>query len=87
MSTVPIEVQKEQKNLPIAWKDSAIVYHLQASCDEPPPDDWTVVEAEYVWVTSVYLSHLGNEMMGVPKASLDDDVIYIYTVRKGIVSR
>lgn len=62
------------------------MYHLRTSCDEPAPDDWAVVESEFVWVTSVYLSHIGNEMMGVPQARMDDDIIYIYTLRKGIVS-
>lgn len=83
IATRPVEVPDA---IPAAWRDSAIVYHLRAPCSEPAPEDWAVIESEFVWVTSVYLSHIGNEMMGVPQAKLDEDILYIYTLRKGIVS-
>nr|XP_039265564.1 sphingosine kinase 2-like [Styela clava] len=69
---------------PQAWRDSAILYHLRSSLDSDPPEDWVQLESEYVFVTSLYLSHLGHEMMGVPTAKLDEDIMYIYTLRHGI---
>lgn len=77
---------KTLEAVPQAWRDSAIQYHLRSPLDADPPEDWVTLESEFVWVTAVYLSHLGNEMAGVPAATLDDDVIYIYTLRYGIVS-
>lgn len=53
--------------------------------DKPLPSDWEVVQEEqFVLVLAMYQSHLGEDMVTAPDATVDEGVIHLYYVRAGI---
>ncbi|XP_030582728.1 sphingosine kinase 1-like [Archocentrus centrarchus] len=53
--------------------------------DQPPPSDWVVVQEEdFVLVLAMYQSHLAEDLLAAPEATLDDGVIHLFYVRAGI---
>lgn len=54
--------------------------------DLPPlssavPTDWVTVEADFVLVIAVYLTHIAKDMIVAPSSRLNDGVIYLMLVR------
>lgn len=53
--------------------------------DQPLPDDWVVVpEEDFVLMLAMYQSHLAEDLLAAPEATLDDGVIHLFYVRAGI---
>ncbi|KAM6940072.1 sphingosine kinase 1-like [Xenentodon cancila] len=53
--------------------------------DQLVPSDWVVVQEEdFVLVLAIYQSHLAEDLLAAPDASLDDGVIHLFYVRAGI---
>nr|XP_061779075.1 sphingosine kinase 1-like [Nerophis lumbriciformis] len=53
--------------------------------DEPPPAHWVVVPQEdFVLVLAMYQSHLAEDLLAAPDASLGDGVIHLFYVKAGI---
>nr|XP_046265526.1 sphingosine kinase 1-like [Scatophagus argus] len=53
--------------------------------DQPLPSDWVVVQEEdFVLMLAMYQSHLAEDLMAAPGATLDDSVIHLFYVRAGI---
>nr|XP_057934932.1 sphingosine kinase 1 [Doryrhamphus excisus] len=53
--------------------------------DVPPPSNWVVVpEEDFVLVLAVYQSHLAEDLLAAPDATLDDGVIHLFYVKAGI---
>ncbi|GLD65031.1 sphingosine kinase 1 isoform X1 [Lates japonicus] len=53
--------------------------------DQPPPSDWVVVQEEdFVLMLAMYQSHLAEDLLAAPDATLDDGVIHLFYVRAGI---
>ncbi|KAI3353035.1 hypothetical protein L3Q82_019607 [Scortum barcoo] len=53
--------------------------------DQPLPSDWVVVQEEdFVLVLAMYQSHLAEDLLAAPDATLDDGVIHLFYVRAGI---
>ncbi|AWP05877.1 putative sphingosine kinase 1 [Scophthalmus maximus] len=58
---------------------------LLVPLDQPLPSDWVVVQEEdFVLVLAMYQSHLAEDLMAAPEATLDDGVIHLFYVRAGI---
>lgn len=52
---------------------------------EPVPGDWVVVpEEDFVLMLAMYQSHLAEDLLAAPDASLDDGVIHLFYVKAGI---
>ncbi|XP_040893079.1 sphingosine kinase 1-like [Toxotes jaculatrix] len=53
--------------------------------DQPLPSDWVVVQEEdFVLMLAMYQSHLAEDLLAAPDATLDDGVIHLFYVRAGI---
>ncbi|XP_070712492.1 sphingosine kinase 1-like [Pempheris klunzingeri] len=53
--------------------------------DQPLPCDWVVVpEEDFVLMLAMYQSHLAEDLLAAPGATLDDGVIHLFYVRAGI---
>ncbi|XP_077380519.1 sphingosine kinase 1-like [Festucalex cinctus] len=53
--------------------------------DEPLPGSWVVVpEEDFVLVLAMYQSHLAEDLLAAPEATLDDGVIHLFYVKAGI---
>ncbi|XP_045904387.1 sphingosine kinase 1-like [Micropterus dolomieu] len=53
--------------------------------DQPLPDNWVVVQEEdFVLVLAMYQSHLAEDLLAAPDATLDDGLIHLLYVRAGI---
>ncbi|XP_029360484.1 sphingosine kinase 1 [Echeneis naucrates] len=53
--------------------------------DQPLPSEWVVVQEEdFVLMLAMYQSHLAEDLLAAPDASLDDGVIHLFYVRAGI---
>ncbi|RXM28598.1 Sphingosine kinase 1 [Acipenser ruthenus] len=58
---------------------------LLAPLDQPVPAHWTVVKEErFVLVLAVYQSHLSQDLLAAPKATLGDGLLHLFYVRAGI---
>ncbi|CAJ0608363.1 unnamed protein product [Cylicocyclus nassatus] len=80
------EVCLSHRPLDTAWRHM----HSESMGDveDEIPEDWTVVEDEFVSVYAVTLSHISNVGPFAPKALMDDDRIYLtYILRKDLSSR
>lgn len=61
-------------------------YFLKSSLSEPLPDNWKTIEGDFIFVMPVYLSHIGDDMLTIPTAKLEEPVMYLYCLKHGIVS-
>ncbi|XP_072239981.1 sphingosine kinase 1-like [Leuresthes tenuis] len=53
--------------------------------DKPVPGDWVVVQEEdFVLMLAMYQSHLAEDLVAAPDASLDDGIIHLFYVKAGI---
>ncbi|KAM3865057.1 sphingosine kinase 1-like [Diretmus argenteus] len=53
--------------------------------DQPLPSDWVVVQEEdFVLMLAMYQSHLAEDLLAAPDATLDDGIIHLFYVRAGI---
>ncbi|XP_028446106.1 sphingosine kinase 1 [Perca flavescens] len=53
--------------------------------DQPLPSDWVVVQEEdFVLMLAMYQSHLAEDLLAAPGATLDDGFIHLIYVRAGI---
>ena len=52
--------------------------------EEPVPEGWVSLEGDFVLVLAVYQTHLGSEMLAAPDARLQDGLINLMMVRKGV---
>ncbi|XP_019732268.1 sphingosine kinase 1 isoform X2 [Hippocampus comes] len=53
--------------------------------EEPLPGNWVVVpEEDFVLVLAMYQSHLAEDLLAAPDATLDDGVIHLFYVKAGI---
>lgn len=53
--------------------------------DQPLPSDWVVVQEEdFVLMLAMYQSHLAEDLMAAPGATMDDGIIHLFYVRAGI---
>ncbi|GFS12463.1 sphingosine kinase 2 [Elysia marginata] len=57
---------------------------LLPALEEPVPDSWACVEGDFVLVMAVYQTHLGSDMLAAPDARLQDGLIHLMMVRKGV---
>ncbi|XP_047430971.1 sphingosine kinase 1-like [Mugil cephalus] len=53
--------------------------------DQPLPSNWVVVQEEdFVLMLAMYQSHLAEDLLAAPDATLDDGVIHLFYVKAGI---
>ncbi|MBN3278963.1 SPHK1 kinase, partial [Polyodon spathula] len=58
---------------------------LLAPLDQPVPAHWTMVKEEhFVLVLVVYQSHLSQDLLAAPAATLGDGLLHLFYVRAGI---
>ncbi|XP_036397242.1 sphingosine kinase 1 [Megalops cyprinoides] len=58
---------------------------LLAPLEQPVPGDWTVVEEEdFVLMLAMYQSHLAEDLLAAPGATLEDGLIHLFYVKAGI---
>ncbi|GFO32054.1 sphingosine kinase [Plakobranchus ocellatus] len=63
---------------------SPVPMPLLAPLDQPVPESWFSVEGDFVLVLGVYQTHLGSDMLAAPDARLQDGLINLMMVRKGV---
>lgn len=52
---------------------------------QPLPSDWVVVEEEdFVLMLAMYQSHLAEDLLAAPDATLDDGIIHLFCIKAGI---
>jgi len=61
--------------------DLASLTSCLAPLSEPVPEDWVVIEDEFLTVCAVYQSHLGPDLMATPAARMNDGLVYLLVVR------
>ncbi|KAG7486998.1 sphingosine kinase 1 [Solea senegalensis] len=53
--------------------------------DQPLPSSWVVVQEEdFVLVLAMHQSHLAEDLLAAPEATVDDGIIHLFYVRAGI---
>ncbi|XP_026160293.1 sphingosine kinase 1 [Mastacembelus armatus] len=53
--------------------------------DQPLPSDWVVVQEEdFVLVLAMYQSHLAEDLLAAPAATLDEGIMHLFYIRAGI---
>ncbi|KPP61212.1 hypothetical protein Z043_120715 [Scleropages formosus] len=58
---------------------------LLVPLEQPVPSHWTVVkEEDFVLVLAMYQSHLAEDLLAAPGASLEDGVMHLFYVKAGI---
>ena len=57
---------------------------LLPALEEPVPEGWASVDGDFVLVMAVYQTHLGSDMLAAPDARLQDGLINLMMVRKGV---
>ena len=58
---------------------------LLVPLDQPVPSDWVVVkEEDFVLMLAMYQTHLAEDLLAAPQASLEDGIIHLFYVRAGI---
>lgn len=51
---------------------------------EPVPSDWVTVEDDFVMVYGVNAAYIGATLFVAPKARVNDGVIWLLVIKKGI---
>ena len=51
---------------------------------EPVPDDWVVIEDEFLFMYAVNCAYIGTDVLFAPKLSTDDGRIALVFIRKGV---
>ncbi|KAL4648033.1 sphingosine kinase 1 [Arapaima gigas] len=58
---------------------------LLVPLEQPVPSHWTVVKEEnFVLVLAMYQSHLAEDLLAAPGASLEDGVMHLFYIKAGI---
>lgn len=57
--------------------------HLKPLC-EPVPDDWVVIEDEFLFMYAVNCAYIGTDVMFAPNMSTDGGRIALVFIRKGM---
>ncbi|XP_042899282.1 sphingosine kinase 1 isoform X2 [Parasteatoda tepidariorum] len=52
--------------------------------EKPVPEDWTVVDDEFVMVYACHQTHLSTDVLFAPDARMDDGIIWLIVIRAGI---
>lgn len=53
--------------------------------DQPLPSDWVVgQEEDFVLMLAMYQSHLAEDLLAAPDATLDDGIIHLFYIKAGI---
>ncbi|GAB6020366.1 hypothetical protein CHUAL_003075 [Chamberlinius hualienensis] len=52
--------------------------------DQAVPSSWTQFEEDFVLVCCAYQTHIGNNVLLIPDASLDDGLMWLLIIRKGV---
>ena len=52
--------------------------------NEPVPDDWVVIEDEFLFMYAVNCAYIGTDVLFAPKLSTDDGRIALVFMRKGV---
>lgn len=54
---------------------------------DPVPSNWTVLEEDFVLVYVAYQTHLGSDIFFAPQARLDDGIMWMVLIRKGVTRK
>lgn len=64
---------------------SSLPDSLLLPLDQPLPSNWVVVpDEDFVLMLAMYQSHLAEDLLAAPDATLNDGVIHLFYVRAGI---
>jgi len=61
-------------------------FHLKSAVNEALPPGWKSIDGDFIWITPVYLSHIGEDMFMMPRAGLSEEIIYVYCLPGEVVS-
>jgi hypothetical protein len=64
--------------------DSAVKTSLLPPLDSPVPDNWIVVDGEFILVGAVYQSHLAKDNRMAVNSKLNDGLIHLCWIKTGI---
>lgn len=59
-------------------------HSLLVPLDQPVPSDWVQCEDDFIFIYFIYQTHLGEEMYCAPHANLNDGLIHLMAIRKGV---
>ncbi|XP_014779119.2 sphingosine kinase 2 [Octopus bimaculoides] len=51
---------------------------------EPLPDNWVVIEDDFVLLSASYQTHLGPDFLSAPDSRFNDGIIHLHFIRTGI---
>ncbi|GFU30022.1 sphingosine kinase 2 [Nephila pilipes] len=52
--------------------------------DQPVPDDWVVVDDEFVMVFACHQTHLASDVLFAPEAKMDDGIMWLIVIKAGV---
>ncbi|GFV92350.1 hypothetical protein TNCV_3949601 [Trichonephila clavipes] len=52
--------------------------------DQPVPDDWVVVDDEFVMVYACHQTHLSSDVLFAPEAKMDDGIMWLIVIKAGV---
>ncbi|KAF8771653.1 sphingosine kinase 1-like [Argiope bruennichi] len=52
--------------------------------DEPVPDDWVVIDDEFVLVYACHQTHLSTDVLFAPEAKMDDGIMWLIVIKAGV---
>ncbi|XP_041364343.1 sphingosine kinase 2-like [Gigantopelta aegis] len=52
--------------------------------DQPVPGNWVTIDDSFIFVSVVYQTHLGSDMLAAPHAHLSDGFMYLVFAREGL---
>ena len=78
-----IEIETETAVAPKS-RIGSVSCPLLPPLDQPVPSNWVTMEESFIFVTVVYQTHLGIDMLAAPHAHLSDGFVYVVFAREGL---
>ncbi|GIY21192.1 sphingosine kinase 2 [Caerostris extrusa] len=73
---------KEDQEEPVSDEPGSTKYC--PPLDEPVPEDWVVVEDEFVLVYVCHQTHLSTDVLFAPEARMDDGIMWLIVIKAGV---
>jgi sphingosine kinase len=65
------------------WRPSNLEFDYLPKLNEPVPDDWSIIEDEFILFLISNLPMIGPDFLSAPEATFNDGYMHVLYVRKG----
>lgn len=71
-----------KENIPV--EETVVRSSYCPALTEPVPDNWIVIEDDFVLVYACHQTHLSTDVLFAPDAKLDDGIMWLIVIRAGV---